>query len=119
MRSVTPPLLQTSLADTAECKQVMTDLGTEPVLCWGYQDILMDFSSDESSNERQRGEISASYDSNTLDKIGVGSPMDPLYILFKDDETLWRSAMGPNVFSMTQESWGLKTKIRVLPPTAP
>ena len=119
LRSVTPPLLQTSLADTAECKQVMTDLGTEPVLCWGYQDILMDFSSDESSNERQRGEISASYDSNTLDKIGVGSPMDPLYILFKDDETLWRSAMGPNVFSMTQESWGLKTKIRVLPPTAP
>ncbi len=119
LRSVTPPLLQTSLADTAECKQVMTDLGTEPVLCWGYQDILMDFSSDESSNERQRGEISASYDSNTLDKIGVRSPMDPLYILFKNDETLWRSAMGPNVFSMTQESWGLKTKIRVLPPTAP
>ena len=79
----------------------------------------MDFSSDESPNERERGEISASYDSNTFDKIGVSEPMGPLFIVFKNEETLWKSAMGPNVFSMTQESWGLKTKIRVLPPTAP
>ena len=119
LRAVAASNTQGTLADTPACKQVLTDLGTEPVLCWGYQDILMDFSSDESPNERERGEISASYDSNTFDKIGVSEPMGPLFIVFKNEETLWKSAMGPNVFSMTQESWGLKTKIRVLPPTAP
>ena len=119
LRAITPSNAQGTLADTAACKQVLADLGPTAVLCWGYQDILIDFSENESANERQRGEISASYDSNSLDKIGVGAPMDTFYILFKDEKTLWKNAMGPNVFSMTQESSALITKIRVLPPTAP
>ena len=119
LRATTPSNAQGTLADTAACKQVLADLGPTAVLCWGYQDILIDFSDNESANERRRAEISASYDSNSLDKIGVGAPMDTFYILFKDDKTLWKSAMGPNVFSMTQESSALITKIRVLPPTAP
>ena len=109
LRATTPSNAQGTLADTAACKQVLADLGPTAVLCWGYQDILIDFSA----------EISASYDSNSLDKIGVGAPMDTFYILFKDEKTLWKNAMGPNVFSMTQESSALITKIRVLPPTAP
>ena len=66
--------------------------------------------------------LSAGYDSDDSDvanKLGLGVPMDPLAILLNDDESHWKQALGPSVFTMTQESSALITKIRLLPPTTP
>ncbi len=119
LRSVSSPNLPSNLASTPVCKQVVADLGTAPVLCWGYQDILIDFSKDKAPVRDNSPGISTGYQSNTFDKVGASVPMDLIFILFEDDTSNWKSAMGPNVFSMTSESFGLMTKIRVLPPTTP
>ena len=110
-----------TLAQTPACRQVLADIGANPVLCWGYQDMLLSVEQGDKSKSKSPS-LSAGYDSDDSDvanKLGLGVPMDPLAILLNDDESHWKQALGPSVFTMTQESSALITKIRLLPPTTP
>ncbi|MSR34686.1 MAG: hypothetical protein EXS12_07840 [Phycisphaerales bacterium] len=122
LRSVGGGSKNGTLAETRECQQVLADLGSNPVLCWGYMDMLISFDADEKQKSKQGPSVAASYDSNDevfMNKLGVDVPIDPFFNLLRDEKQGWKTAFGPSVFSMTQESSSLITKIRLLPPTTP
>lgn len=122
LRSMGGAIQSGTLAETRECKQVLADLGSTPVLCWGYMDMLISFDEDKKSKSNRGSSVAASYDSNDqaiMNQVGVDIPTDPFLDLLRDEKQGWKTAFGPSVFSMTQESSSLITKIRLLPPTAP
>jgi hypothetical protein len=115
-----------SLADTANCRQALADLGVKPVLCWGYQDVLMRMETTRREAAKPMGTVSVGVSTSDQDiesrmarQLGLEMPSGVIYALLTADSKLWKNAMGPAVFFMTAESTGLLTRVRLLPPAAP
>ncbi|MCE9620221.1 MAG: hypothetical protein K8R92_09965 [Planctomycetes bacterium] len=115
-----------TLAETPVCRQALADVGTKPVLCWGYQDILIRLDSNRRESAKSTGKVSVGVTSAPDDfehrmatRAGLDIPNDLIIKLLQCDAKLWKEAMGPGVYSVTEESSLLLTRVRLLPPTAP
>lgn len=114
-----------SIAENASFKKASAAAGTEPLLAWGYSDLVARWSYDremiklaaKSDNDMTRA-VEKSDDSPWAKRVGYQLPKNSLELLAAIEPALLAKHIGPTVWNVKMGDKGLTTRIWLMPGSA-
>ncbi len=110
------------LGDVPACRQSLEAVGSDPVIAWGYSDLVASL---ENSREElvawatrvERGAVPKDQ-REIADQVGIGIPLNVVEELKEIDATSLSEAFGPMQWDVRPLPNGLLTRVRFLKPAA-
>jgi hypothetical protein len=108
------------LAESAACRQAMAAVGSEPVLGWGYTDLVAALEARRealvASARRAEGRMVPTDQREIADRVGLDVPDGLVEELGEIDAKSLAEGFGPMQWDMRAVREGLLTRLRVLKP---
>ena len=108
------------LGDSAACKQALAAVGTDPVLGWGYTDLVAAIDARRqsllASAQRAEGRMVPKDQREIADRVGLDVPDGLVEELGEIDAKSLGEGFGPMQWDMRAVSDGLRTRLRLLKP---
>jgi hypothetical protein len=108
------------LGDSAACKQSLAAVGTDPVLGWGYTDLVAAIDAGRqsllASAKRAEGRMVPKDQREIADRVGLDVPDGIVEELGEIDAKSLSEGFGPMQWDMRAVSDGLRMRVRLLKP---
>jgi len=108
------------LGDSAACKQALAAVGNDPVLGWGYTDLVAAIDARRqsllASAKRTEGRMVPKDQREIADRVGLDVPDGIVEELGEIDAKSLGEGFGPMQWDMRAVSDGLRTRLRLLKP---
>jgi hypothetical protein len=108
------------LADSAACRQALAAVGAEPVLGWGYTDLVGAIEAQRTalvaSARRAEGRMVPKDQREIADRVGIDLPDGVVDDLGEIDARSLSEGFGPMQWDMRSVREGLVTRLRLLRP---
>ena len=111
---------QGGLGDTPACRQALAAVGSDPVLGWGYTDLVAALDvrrqSLVASAKRAEGRVVPKDQREIADRVGIDVPDGIVRDLADIDAKSLSEGFGPMQWDMRAHPAGLRTRLRLLKP---